>query len=311
MVCTTFFNPDSPNAHTHPRTRIVLTYYVPPLACSPPRVHPPFPLPSSPAPLPPPLSLFLPRASILPSPPPSLIICLIAFTKMALISCFFFIFFTFCTLLLSKSISLYYKQHTTTIMETLTTWFNSLDPMLRVFWGITIFSTIIFVVQTIMSFIGIGDVETDFDADIDCSTDSLDDAGAMHLLSIRNIIYFLMGMGWAGVSMWHTIENRILLAIFAIFIGCVFVAVFITIFKQMMKLQHNGAFDINDALGKTVDVYLRIPANAEGMGKVQVSFNGSIQEIDARTNDDTTIPSGSKVRVVEVLDKKILVVEKV
>ncbi len=196
-------------------------------------------------------------------------------------------------------------------MGTLSTWFNSLDPMLRVYWGITIFSSLIFIIQTIMSFIGIGDMETDFDTDIDSTTDSLDDVGAMHLLSIRNIIYFLMGMGWTGVSMWHTIENRILLGVASIFMGCVFVALFITIFKQMMKLQQNGAFDINDAVGKTVDVYLRIPANAEGIGKVQVSFNGSVHEIDARTYGDTIIPSGAKVRVVEVIDKKILVVEKV
>ena len=73
-------------------------------------------------------------------------------------------------------------------MGTLSTWFNSLDPMLRVYWGITIFSSLIFIIQTIMSFIGIGDMETDFDTDIDSTTDSLDDVGAMHLLSIRNII---------------------------------------------------------------------------------------------------------------------------
>lgn len=77
----------------------------------------------------------------------------------------------------------------------------------------------------------------------------------------------------------------------------------------MMKLQHNGAFDINDAVGKVCDVYLRIPAEGKGMGKVQVSFNGSIQELDART-DGEMLPSGSKVRVLRVIDRKVLEVEK-
>lgn len=188
-------------------------------------------------------------------------------------------------------------------------WYNSLDPTLKIYWGIAIFASVIFIIQTTMSFIGIGDVDTDVDIETVSSPDALDDAGAMHLLSIRNIIYFMLGVGWAGVSLWSTITNRILLAVVAVIVGCLFVAIFIMIFRQMMKLQHNGAFDIKDAVGKTVDVYLRIPAAGQGMGKVQISFGGSIQELDARSNTDEVIPSGAKVRVLEVVDRSILIVE--
>lgn len=186
-------------------------------------------------------------------------------------------------------------------------WYNSLEPALKVYWGIAIFASVIFVIQTVMSFVGISDVDTD--VDVDANVDGLDDAGAMHLLSIRNIVYFLLGLGWAGVSLWGTIANRLVLAIVAIVVGCLFVAIFLFLFRQMMKLQHNGAFDINDAMGKTVDVYLRIPASGQGIGKVQVSFNGSVQEIDAKTDGDTLIPSGAKVRVIEVLNNRVLLVE--
>ena len=186
-------------------------------------------------------------------------------------------------------------------------WYNSLEPALKVYWGIAIFASVIFVIQTVMSFVGISDVDTD--VDVDANVDGLDDAGAMHLLSIRNIVYFLLGLGWAGVSLWGTIANRLVLAIVAIVVGCLFVAIFLFLFRQMMKLQHNGAFDINDAVGKTVDVYLRIPASGQGIGKGQVSFNGSVQEIDARTDGDTLIPSGAKVRVIEVLNNRVLLVE--
>lgn len=194
-------------------------------------------------------------------------------------------------------------------MESITEWFSALDPMLRIFWGIAIFSSVIFFIQTVLSFMGIGDSDVDASVDSDVSGDASDDAGAIHLLSFRNIIYFLFGMGWAGVSLWHTITNRTILVIVSLLVGCLFVAIFIAIFRGMMKLQHNGAFDIDDALGKTVDVYLRIPPQRQGQGKVQVSFNGSIQELDAQTDSETMIPSGAKVQVVEVLHKKILVVE--
>lgn len=200
-------------------------------------------------------------------------------------------------------------------MGTITTWFGTLDPALRVYWGIAIFASIIFVIQTTMSFIGIGDMDgsADMDVDIDMDgtpdTDSLDNAGTMHLLSIRNVFYFLLGFGWAGVSLWGTITNSIMLAVVAVLVGCLFVGIFMFIFRQMMKLQHNGAFDINDAVGKVCDVYLRIPAEGKGLGKVQVSFNGSIQELDARTQGEG-IPSGVKVRVLRVIDNKVLEVEK-
>lgn len=198
-------------------------------------------------------------------------------------------------------------------MDTLTTWFNCLDPTLKVYWGIAIFASIVFLIQTTMSFIGMGDVDSagaDMDMDFDGTpdTDALDNAGTMHLLSIRNVIYFLLGFGWTGISLWHNITNRILLLIVAILIGCLFVAIFIYLFRMMMKLQSNGAFRIEDSVGKVCDVYLRIPANGEGMGKVQISLNGSVQELDART-DGSMIPSGTKVRVLRVTDKKVLEVE--
>jgi hypothetical protein len=84
---------------------------------------------------------------------------------------------------------------------------------------------------------------------------------------------------------------------------------FIYIFKKLMKLESNGAFDINTAEGKTCNVYLRIPANRTGTGKVQISFDGSVQELDAVTDGDM-IPTGTKVVVMEVLNNNILHVEK-
>lgn len=194
-------------------------------------------------------------------------------------------------------------------MQALTDWYSTLDPTLRFFWGIAIFSSVVFVIQTVLSFLGMGDHDVDVSTDADVVGDATDDAGAMHLLSFRNIIYFLFGMGWAGVSLWHTIENRLLLVMVSLLVGCAFVAIFFVIFRGMMKLQHNGAFDIRDAVGKTVDVYLRIPAQRQGQGKVQVSFNGSVQELDAQTDSTTPIPSGSKVRVTEVLNNRVLLVE--
>ena len=194
-------------------------------------------------------------------------------------------------------------------MTFLSDWFNQLDLGLRFYWGISIFASIVVIIQMSMSFAGIGDIDSgDADVDFSTDTDSLDNAGSMHLLSIRNVFYFLLGFGWAGISLWNTIPSPILLCAVSVLVGVLFVAIFIFLFRQMMKLQSNGAFDINDAVGKVCDVYLRIPGENQGLGKVQISFNGSVQELDARTSGEP-IPSGARVRVLRVIDKKVLEVE--
>ena len=185
-------------------------------------------------------------------------------------------------------------------------WFNNLEPGIKVYWVIAIVSSIVFVVQTILSFVGIGD----FDVDMDLSGgDALDASGFSDLLSMRNAINFLLGFGWAGVCFYDKISSGIILCIIAVLVGLAFVAMFVYVFKKMMKLESNGAYDINTATGKTCDVYLRIPANRSGTGKVQISFNGSVQELDAMT-DGEEIPTGTKVTVVEVVNNNILRVEK-
>ena len=128
-------------------------------------------------------------------------------------------------------------------MSILSDWFNQLDPALRIYWGIAIFASIVVIIQMTMSFAGMGDIDSgDADVDFSTDTDSLDDAGSMHLLSIRNIFYFLLGFGWAGVSLWDTIPSAIVLCAVAVLTGCLFVAIFVFLFRQMMKLQSNGAF---------------------------------------------------------------------
>lgn len=185
-------------------------------------------------------------------------------------------------------------------------WFSNLEPGIKVYWVIAIVSSIVFVVQTILSFVGIGD----FDVDMDLSGgDALDASGFSDLLSMRNAINFLLGFGWAGVCFYDKISSGFLLCVIAVLVGLAFVAMFVYVFKKMMKLESNGAYDINTATGKTCDVYLRIPGNRSGTGKVQISFNGSVQELDAMT-DGEEIPTGTKVTVVEVVNNNILRVEK-
>ncbi len=197
-------------------------------------------------------------------------------------------------------------------------WYGALTPTLQVFWAIALITTLVFAIQMILTFIGIGDADTDVDMGMDMPDggdfsdgSTLDMGGAMQLFTIRNFINFLLGVGWGGVCLASLIPNTLLLTIAAIAVGVVFVYAFLLIYRQLFRLESNGNYRLSDCVGRTVDVYLTIPAKRSGSGKVQVSFNGSVQELSALTDNTSNIPSGAKVHVLEVIDGTTVLVEKV
>ena len=187
--------------------------------------------------------------------------------------------------------------------------FNSLEPLQKFFWTIACAASLVFIIQTIMTFVGLG---TDADVDagpMDGSVDSVEDGSLSGVFSFRNLINFLLGYGWAGVLLNGSIEQGWLLQIVAIAVGLLFVLAFVFMFRQVMKLSHDGSFKMQEAVGLRADVYLRIPAARAGRGKVQVSVKGSVHEIDAMTDNSEEIATGAQVKIVKVLGDDLLLVE--
>lgn len=189
-------------------------------------------------------------------------------------------------------------------MGDLMTWFEGLETLQRVFWGCALAGSLVFVIQAVLTLIGMD--STDVDVDVP-DGDTLD-FGGLSMFSVRNLVNFLVGFGWGGVSFYSGISNPYLLILVAIVTGVLFVLMFFFIYKQTRKLETNGAFDIKNCKDKVADVYLRIPAKGEGRGKIQVSVNGSVHELDAMSNGGP-IATGKKVRVVEICDGSSVIVE--
>lgn len=187
-------------------------------------------------------------------------------------------------------------------------WFSGLQAIDQLFWGCALISSLLFLVQFILTLIGMdsSDVDVDFDG-----ADTLDLGGGLSLFSIRNLVNFFMGFGWAGISFRPLIPNTVLLCAVSVIFGVCFVLMFFFVLRKTKRLEANGAFRIADCAGKTADVYLRIPGGRTGTGKVQISINGSVHEIDAVTDAAEMIPTGSKVRVAEVIGNNLLLVDKV
>lgn len=186
-------------------------------------------------------------------------------------------------------------------------YFNQLEPLLRMFWFVAIPVSIIFIIQTVMTFLGT-------DAHDGNSADFNGDLGDAHdtpfqLFSFRNLVNFLIGFSWGGISLYKTIPNTLLLVLVCLLIGSVFVALFFVIIRQMMRLAEDNSFRVKDAVGKSAQVYIPIPASKKGKGKVQVSVKGAVHELDAVTLGDE-LASGSLVRIISLVDEELLLVEK-
>ena len=216
----------------------------------------------------------------------------------------------------------------------LSTWFSSLDPTMRFFWACAIAASIVFIIQNALMLMGLGDMDSDVDADVstdfDVHTDfdgdasgadadistghtghegTLGQAGIFSLFTLRNFINFFLGFGWGGISLAPVIHSKGLLVLASLVCGLIFVAVFVLMFRMVMRLERNGAFRITDCVGQTASVYLRIPAAHTAAGKVQISINGSVHELNAFTDGDF-LPTGTRVRVTKVIDSGSLLVEK-
>lgn len=182
---------------------------------------------------------------------------------------------------------------------------ENLEPLLQTFWYVAIPTSVIFIIQMIMTFVGTDSsdgIDADFDGDLH------DGHAPFQLFSLRNLINFLLGFGWTGISFYSTIENKIALIILSLIIGVLFVAVFFMIIRQVQKLAEDNSFNIENTLHKTAEVYLPIPEKKSGKGKIMISVNGAYHELNAMTENEK-IPASTIVKVIKIENNNILIVE--
>lgn len=184
--------------------------------------------------------------------------------------------------------------------------FKELEPLLQTFWFIAIPASLIFIIQTIMTFVG-ADASDGVDADFEGDLEGAD--APFQLFSLRNLINFLLGFSWTGISFYTTVSNPTLLILLSFTIGIAFVLFFFLIIRQLQKLAENNSFRLLDTLNKTAEVYLTIPANKSGKGKIIISVKGSVHELEAMTEHEK-ISSGAVVKVVKI-ESDVLIVESI
>lgn len=191
-------------------------------------------------------------------------------------------------------------------------WWAGLSLVMKILWGVTLTASLIFIIQSILTFIG-ADADSNFDVDVDTSMDGSDLSnidGGSNLYTFRNFINFLLGFGWSAILLQESITSVPVLIIVSVIIGVALVAAVMYLFKWLAGMQQSGNIDVEKvARGCEGTVYLTIPAAQGGEGKVQISISGSVREYNAVTDNEEDLKTGVAIRVVDVVNSHTVLVE--
>ncbi len=193
----------------------------------------------------------------------------------------------------------------------LATWWADLSPVMRILWGITLTASLIFIIQSVMTFLG-ADADSNFDVDVDTSMDGSDLSnieGGSNLYTFRNFVNFFLGFGWTAILLQGSVKSTALLVVIAVIVGIALVAGVMYLFKWLSTMQQSGNINVyKAAVGCQGKCYLSIPGERAGEGKVQITIQGAVREYNAVTDGDA-IKTGTPVKVVEAIDANTLLVE--
>jgi len=166
----------------------------------------------------------------------------------------------------------------------------------------------VFLVRMVLLLVGMGDQGDlgelgEGDAgDMDHTSDE-----SFRFLSIQSMSSFFLMFGLVGLTVLRN-GGAVWMA-FAAAIGSGGITVWLVsqLFAFMKRLQSDGTLRIQNAVGQVGTVYLTIPA--DGSGQVQVPVQGALRIFEARSVKRIKLPTGERIRVVEVTAGNILLVE--
>ena len=179
----------------------------------------------------------------------------------------------------------------------------------------------VLVVQFILTVIGIGGEDFDFDADVDIP-DDVDLGGESHhsavshgstwlfsVISFKTVVAALTFFGIAGLASYSAeLPPFTTLAIGLAFgVSAMFLVHFMM--QSLHKLNHDGSLRIGASVGKRGQVYVPIPGERSGEGKIQLRLQNRIVELKAMTGEPDKLPTGARVVISRVLTPSTVEVE--
>jgi glucan phosphoethanolaminetransferase (alkaline phosphatase superfamily) len=188
----------------------------------------------------------------------------------------------------------------------MTEWFSNLELFSKVYWGIALIASLVFIFMIIFTFIG---AETD-GLDTDTDTEIESDTGiGFQFITFKNLVGFFTIFGWSGIACIDSDLSKPLTVIISLVCGLIMMSVMAAMFYYMQKLNDSGTLEFKNAINAVGEVYLTIGAKRTTIGKAHVRIQGALRELEALTDSETDLKSGSVIIVKDVTENGILIVE--
>lgn len=184
-------------------------------------------------------------------------------------------------------------------------WFSNLEFFPKIYWSIALVGSLILVITLILTFIG-GDVDDIGDVDTDIESDT---GIGFQFITFKNLVGFFTIFGWSGIACIDAGLSKPITIIISIICGLIMMTIMAAMFYYMRKLNDSGTLDFNNAKNAVGEVYLTIGANRSKMGKAHVRIQGALRELEALTDSEIDLKSGTVIKVKDVTDNGILIVE--
>lgn len=188
----------------------------------------------------------------------------------------------------------------------MTEWFSNLELFPKIYWVIALIGSLIFIITLILTFVG-GDVDDlgDVDADIDGDTGI-----GFQFITFKNLIGFFTLFGWSGIACIDAGLSKPMTVTISIACGLAMMAIMGAMFYYMNKLNDSGTLDFKNAINAVGEVYLTVGASRSSIGKAHVRIQGALRELEALTDADADLKSGTVIKVKDVTENGILIIEK-
>jgi membrane protein implicated in regulation of membrane protease activity len=208
--------------------------------------------------------------------------------------------------------------------------FNALSAVEKLYLACALIGGILLFLRTVTLLIGGGfegeaeyEGDLDFEADVDLEGDfdfegevedfdveeSLEPSDAsFRIFTLQGLLGFFMMFGLIGLALTQQIGLGDFWSLLgALAAGILTMWLVSRLFIGVGRLQESGNIDYRNAVGAEGVVYLTIPP--QDTGKIQVVIQGGLRICEAASRSQDPIKTGTQVRVVDVVNENVLVVE--
>lgn len=188
----------------------------------------------------------------------------------------------------------------------MTEWFSNLEFLSKLYWSVALVGSLVFIIVMFMAFLGgdahdIGDLDADIDSDV---------GAGFQFISFKNLVGFFTIFGWSGIACIDAGLSKPMTIIISVISGLLMMAIMAILFYFISKLSDSGTLNYKNALDAVGEVYLTIGADRSSMGKVTLNVQGTMRELEALTDSQTPLKSGTIIKVVDVTSNGILIVDR-